>query len=977
MAESSDSSKNNDSNYTLTFTVNLGTTLAGKPLDAVSQAIDESIKYTTNHLDGTLLTGAALQVKGLHFITTQGVTVAQLAIDFRSGDPDKFMRTLFTSVVSGISGVIGGYIGIEMGGGLGALAGTMVEPGGGTILGEINGAAIGEYIGSAGFATLGQFVGEKIWDNYLLDAINSHASSIDSGDIFGNGTSFTTTLQKNGQPDSFLNYKDSEITNGNLDAILNGYYNGTFLGMAIDNPVLQGLMSDGKDFFLKLSDKAILKYEADTGNKSIIPLSKDMHLKLIFGSNTALFRFLAGGSFWKDLLSPSTWDAIQHSHYDPIIIDLNGDGVKTISKSAGLVFDHDGNLFAENTGWVSPEDGLLVLDKNHDGKIGSGNELFGSNTILNNGQKAQNGYEALREYDENHDGMIDKNDSIWSQLKVWQDKNSNASVDDGELLSMEQLKITGVKLNYQNINNTDSEGNAHLQQGDVIYEDGHIGTAEDIGLDTDKGKTQYVGDSTVSEDVQTLTYIRGFGNVADLQVAMSHNDSLKALVSQYVAASDGDKSCLVEQIIYTWMGVNDTDPHSRGNYIDARHLAVLEITTGNKYHNLMNSANPNPSDGPLLEKEYHKFYGYVDAMLQAQTTYKDIFSKIMVTLDNDSRDFTLNFQEIDKYISGMNNQSEALNLRSLLFSLLSYMPKFDDIRNSLGIFAIRDEAGDGIYQGGNNHSDYYFFEKEHGHDVINGYASNDSQTDTVVFSQAKSSKATFDHVGSDLVIRAYGDDNSVTLKNYFSGENYRRYHLVFDDATLEAEQVMNREYTLTGTAGNDWLRGWGSHDVLIGGAGDDYLAGGNNGSDRYLFEPGHGHDVIEDYAQNDSQADTVVFSQAKSSKATFDHVGSDLVIRAYGDDNSVTLKNYFYGENYQRFNVRFDNRDVSYSELHNSTGSLHTGQSVSLPDLIIEGSLNRLTEAMAAFAPSSAVQSSFYGERLNDNPLPVLSTPGQ
>lgn len=169
---------------------------------------------------------------------------------------------------------------------------------------------------------------------------------------------------------------------------------------------------------------------------------------------------LINGLFWGALSGPSTSDAYQHSHYDPIIIDLNGDGVKTISKSAGLVFDHDGNLFAENTGWVSPEDGLLVLDKNHDGKIGSGNELFGSNTILNNGQKAQNGYEALREYDENHDGMIDKNDSIWSQLKVWQDKNSNASVDDGELLSMEQLKITGVKLNYQNINNTDSEGNA-------------------------------------------------------------------------------------------------------------------------------------------------------------------------------------------------------------------------------------------------------------------------------------------------------------------------------------------------------------------------------------------------------------------------------------------------------------------------------------------------------------------------------------
>ncbi|HAG2284119.1 TPA: hypothetical protein G8W61_004485 [Salmonella enterica] len=135
--------------------------------------------------------------------------------------------------------------------------------------------------------------------------------------------------------------------------------------------------------------------------------------------------------------------------------------------------------------------------------------------------------------------------------------------------------------------------------------------------------------------------------------------------------------------------------------------------------------------------------------------------------------------------------------------------------------------------------------------------------------------------------------------------------------------------------------------------------------------------MIEDYAQEESQTDTVVFSQAQSSKATFDHVGNDLVIHAYDDDNSVILRNYFYVENYQQFNVRFDNRDVGYSEFHNNTGSIQAGQSVSLPDLVIEGSLNRLTEAMAAFAPSSAVQSSFYGERQDNNILPVLSTPGQ
>jgi hypothetical protein len=83
----------------------------------------------------------------------------------------------------------------------------------------------------------------------------------------------------------------------------------------------------------------------------------------------------------------------------PLVLDLNGDGVKTISKSAGIHFDLDGNGFAETTGWVDKNDGLLVLDKNGNGKIDNGTELFGNNTLLANGQKAANGFEAMKQYD--------------------------------------------------------------------------------------------------------------------------------------------------------------------------------------------------------------------------------------------------------------------------------------------------------------------------------------------------------------------------------------------------------------------------------------------------------------------------------------------------------------------------------------------------------------------------------------------------
>jgi len=71
----------------------------------------------------------------------------------------------------------------------------------------------------------------------------------------------------------------------------------------------------------------------------------------------------------------------------PIILDLDGDGIETIGYKEGAYFDHDGNGFAEETGWASSDDGILALDRNGDGLINNGKELFGDNTFLINGPK--------------------------------------------------------------------------------------------------------------------------------------------------------------------------------------------------------------------------------------------------------------------------------------------------------------------------------------------------------------------------------------------------------------------------------------------------------------------------------------------------------------------------------------------------------------------------------------------------------------
>ena len=111
----------------------------------------------------------------------------------------------------------------------------------------------------------------------------------------------------------------------------------------------------------------------------------------------------------------------------PLVVDMDGDGVETVTAEGGVYFDHDANGFKENSGWVGQDDGILVRDINGNGIIDNGTELFGNNSVLSSGEKAVNGFEALKDLDDNNDGIFDRNDNAWNEVKIWQDKNFNGN----------------------------------------------------------------------------------------------------------------------------------------------------------------------------------------------------------------------------------------------------------------------------------------------------------------------------------------------------------------------------------------------------------------------------------------------------------------------------------------------------------------------------------------------------------------------
>jgi hypothetical protein len=133
----------------------------------------------------------------------------------------------------------------------------------------------------------------------------------------------------------------------------------------------------------------------------------------------------------------------------PLVLDLNGNGIETQSITGGVEFDLYGTGQKVNTGWISGGDGLLVMDRNGDGQITSGQELFGEATQLSDGSQAETGYQALSDLDSNVDGVINQNDAAFNKLQVWVDGNSDGVSQSEELFKLEQLGITQLDLDAQ------------------------------------------------------------------------------------------------------------------------------------------------------------------------------------------------------------------------------------------------------------------------------------------------------------------------------------------------------------------------------------------------------------------------------------------------------------------------------------------------------------------------------------------------
>jgi len=157
---------------------------------------------------------------------------------------------------------------------------------------------------------------------------------------------------------------------------------------------------------------------------------------------------------------------------DPLILDLGNSGVKLGVPRAAVEFDIDSDGFKEKLTWPDDESAyFLVVDRNSNGKIDDGSELFGTSTLDAWGRKHQTGFGALRSFDANDDAWIDRRDGIFESLQLWKDSNRNGKSEPEELHSLCELEVLAIAASCADLGESDDYGNCKTHESYVRMTD--------------------------------------------------------------------------------------------------------------------------------------------------------------------------------------------------------------------------------------------------------------------------------------------------------------------------------------------------------------------------------------------------------------------------------------------------------------------------------------------------------------------------
>ena len=278
-------------------------------------------------------------------------------------------------------------------------------------------------------------------------------------------------------------------------------------------------------------------------------------------------------------INPDVWDSyldalLWQPVCEPLVLDLDGDGIETVGTNAAhpILFDHNADGVKTSTGWVQPDDGFLVLDRSGNGTIDDGRELFGDSTPLNTDGSlsaalgvAKDGFEALDKEDTNRDGLVSSADARWTRLRIWRDINQDGVSQSGELLSLSSLGIASIRTQSGVANSVQNNGNIVLSRGTYARTDGSqretgtVGEVSNLDFVEDTFRRQFTDFLPYDDQTKQLPAMRGSGRVRDLLEATTIGATaqqpitpLRSLLISFAGADRAAQRGLLDPLIEAW-----------------------------------------------------------------------------------------------------------------------------------------------------------------------------------------------------------------------------------------------------------------------------------------------------------------------------------------------------------------------------------------------------------------------------------------
>jgi Ca2+-binding RTX toxin-like protein len=490
----------------------------------------------------------------------------------------------------------------------------------------------------------------------------------------------------------------------------------------------------------------------------------------------------------------------------PIVLDLDGDGVEDVSVAASTaLFDINNDGFADHTAWIKGDDGFLVRDLNNNGTIDNQSEMFGNDATY------LNGYLKLKTLDTNNDNAITSADNDFATLKVWRDLNQDGVSQSTELFTLSSLGITSIRATAASSSQVSANGNGFYYQSTFLM-NGVSRNSIDVFFNVEAINTEYTGSVAIDPRVLFLPDLRGYGQLMDLHLAMSVNETLLQKVQalavtplEQLFSSSFNIAGKIDDILYRWAGVENVDPNIRLIGSDISNFDMRDYQFLQKFDPFVAFYNQSLNASSALARVFDDFGYAVLARILVQSNGAQLFTERGVydsSTDTFSGTWHLNLATFQNLVNTVHPTGPAL--KDFWLSL------FEVINHTVGLTNLTTTEITTL--------DTMIQQSDASH-VLTFAALQ--QTITTLNAPIDEVWKTNWNYGGD-------DQNNLLLGNYFAD-------------------------TIQARGGNDMIFGGNGADTIYGGNGNDVLVGeaGNNtlygqaGDDTYYLNANFGEAVIE------------------------------------------------------------------------------------------------------------------------------------